>query len=288
MNERSLNISDYIATGILESYVLGLLNPVEVQEVEQYAALYPEIRAEIEQIEQTLFQYAQGFELTPPPALKHQIWETLNALPAASTNDEKKLTAEIPQPIPTPIVVVRRITPVRYWAMVAVILCLIISIFFNVVLYQLWVKAVDKYLAVSKVEIVLNKALVKTQNQTDRLTQELQLSKNETFKRVGLYGQGLHLASKVTLYWNEQTQEVLLATASLQLPDAPRSKQYQLWAIVDNVPQDMGVLPNDTLLPALITMKRTATAQAFAITLEKEGGNSTPDLNSLFVMGAVK
>jgi anti-sigma-K factor RskA len=37
----------------------------------------------------------------------------------------------------------------------------------------------------------------------------------------------------------------------------------------------------------LIKLKTIPKAEAFAITLEKKGGSSTPDMNAMYVMGKV-
>lgn len=46
--------TDYIGSGILELYVLGMTNEAESKEVEQMAKLHPAINAEIEAISETL------------------------------------------------------------------------------------------------------------------------------------------------------------------------------------------------------------------------------------------
>ena len=60
------------------------------------------------------------------------------------------------------------------------------------------------------------------------------------------------------------------------MQQTPTGKQYQLWAIVDGKPVDAGVINNCI---GLCKMKKIDHAEAFAITLEKEGGSPTPTLN---------
>ena len=45
-----MNIQEYIASGILETYFLGELSSAEQAEVEKNVAEYPEIRAELDRI----------------------------------------------------------------------------------------------------------------------------------------------------------------------------------------------------------------------------------------------
>ncbi len=65
--------------------------------------------------------------------------------------------------------------------------------------------------------------------------------------------------------------------------------QYQLWAIQGGKPVDMGVLPNgiaNTPEMQKVTMVIT-NSEAFAISLEKEGGSPTPTMENIYVMGKV-
>ena len=71
------------------------------------------------------------------------------------------------------------------------------------------------------------------------------------------------------------------------LPAAPQGKQYQLWSIVDGKPLDIGMIDN-AFTGKVLKMKNTkAGSAAFAITLEKEGGNPTPTMEEMYVMGKV-
>ena len=85
------------------------------------------------------------------------------------------------------------------------------------------------------------------------------------------------------VYWHT-SKKVFLEIKNL--PDAPTGKQYQLWAIVDGKPVDMGMYSakEDSTVQE---MKSVDNAQAFAITLEKEGGNATPTMEEMYVMGTI-
>lgn len=65
-----MNISDYIASGILELYVLGQLSAEEALEVERVAAAYPQVSGEIDAITNTLMEEAEANTKEPHPAVK--------------------------------------------------------------------------------------------------------------------------------------------------------------------------------------------------------------------------
>ncbi|HLX91581.1 MAG TPA: anti-sigma factor, partial [Puia sp.] len=91
--------------------------------------------------------------------------------------------------------------------------------------------------------------------------------------------------SMATVYWDTRTKDVYLLANNL--PVANAEKQYQLWAIVDGTPVDAGMVDLSAGM-SFVRMKNIPRAQAFAITLEKQGGNKTPTMSAMFVMGKVE
>lgn len=60
----------YIESGILEMYVLGYTDDAETAEVEQMAAIHPEVRSEISAINSALESYARANAVEPDPTLQ--------------------------------------------------------------------------------------------------------------------------------------------------------------------------------------------------------------------------
>ena len=73
-----MDIQEYISSGVLEAYVLGDLSEQEVNEVERMAKQHPEIKDEIETIEEFLSDIAQKTAIQPPEGLKEQILDRLD------------------------------------------------------------------------------------------------------------------------------------------------------------------------------------------------------------------
>ena len=101
-------------------------------------------------------------------------------------------------------------------------------------------------------------------------------------KKIELKGVEKHPNMLAEVYWNESKQVFLNPK---NLPAAPSGKQYQLWAIVDGKPVDLGMY--DANKETIQQMKVVEKPQAFAITLEKEGGNPTPTMEEMYVMGTI-
>ncbi|RNI29136.1 cupin domain-containing protein [Rufibacter latericius] len=71
-------INDFIESGILELFVMGVTSPEETQEVELMAAAHPEIREEIETIRHSIEAYAIAHAVEPSVTLKPLVLATID------------------------------------------------------------------------------------------------------------------------------------------------------------------------------------------------------------------
>jgi mannose-6-phosphate isomerase-like protein (cupin superfamily) len=71
-------VSEYIESGILEMYVLGVLDEKECAEVESMAVAHEEIRIEIDEISDSLKTYASVDTEAPHPAIKPLLMATVD------------------------------------------------------------------------------------------------------------------------------------------------------------------------------------------------------------------
>jgi len=72
------SVSEYIKTGILELYVLGIASVEERSEVEKAALDHIEIREEIEKINASVEEYADTYKLEPNPIVKPFLMATID------------------------------------------------------------------------------------------------------------------------------------------------------------------------------------------------------------------
>jgi mannose-6-phosphate isomerase-like protein (cupin superfamily) len=75
-----VNIQEYIDSGILEQYCLCILTDDQVREVDAMRSEYPEIEAEVTEIESSLYGYVSAVAQKPSAELRHEIWSTLENL----------------------------------------------------------------------------------------------------------------------------------------------------------------------------------------------------------------
>jgi mannose-6-phosphate isomerase-like protein (cupin superfamily) len=68
-----MNIEEYIRSGILEMFVLGKTSEEENQEIAEYAAIYPEIKNEIDEITQSFIAYSESKVKEINPSIKPMV-----------------------------------------------------------------------------------------------------------------------------------------------------------------------------------------------------------------------
>ena len=106
--------------------------------------------------------------------------------------------------------------------------------------------------------------------------------RNVDYHAVQLNGTAHAPHAHPVVYWNPTSREVHVVTKNL--PPPPAGKQYQLWAIHDGHRIDAGVFDANRV-DSIQRVKDIANAEAFAVTLEREGGSPEPDLESIYAVG---
>jgi anti-sigma-K factor RskA len=257
--------------------VLGITSLEETAEVEQLARQHPQVKAEIEAIRASFEAYVMQYEQMPPASLKKKIWHKLEQLnEEVATEDYNSKTRTLaPQ--------YTRTDYVKYM-LAAVVTAFIVSLGINFYLFgQLNDTKQQLADANSRNQSLATSLQVNQTTQAQNLA-ELEVLRNPDNRPIFLGGQEPAPEAAVMVYWNKAQQQVHLAVHNLPAPSA--DQQYQLWAIVDGKPVDAGMLELQGKGPQLQKMKAIAKAEAFAITLEKKGGNPTPE-GKIYVLGKV-
>ena len=264
-----MNTKEYIESGVLESYVLGITTAEESAEVERMFAEHPEVEIELEAIRGTLENYALQYEKQPPAALKGKI--------LAAVFEEQPL-----QNTRNNIVQLNNTKPQKsIFSMAASWALLALSVGANIFFFSNWKNSEDKIVALESQNQIFaqeNKAIKASYQE------EVAILQNADFKVIKLLGQEASPSSKALIYFDKVRQEVYLS--ALNLPEPPKGKQYQLWAIVGVKPVDAGMIAGTA---NILKMKSFANPAAFAISLEDTGGSTTEagPKGKIYVSGAV-
>ncbi|MNG91782.1 Anti-sigma-K factor rskA [compost metagenome] len=280
-----MDIKAYISSGIIESYVLGLASEEEVSILNCIRKNNVEVEQAIAEAEKALEELADIQAMAMPVSLKEDIWNKLNAenLIAFGDPSEGKETesSTLDHNIernsgeePEEVIVPRK----SYnWAIAASVL-LVLSVGANVLLYQQNNETKDKLTKTSS-------SFDQQQASLATLQDKWRLVQNPAIKTIPLKGVENKPDLHALLFWDQLSKAVYLNLE--QMPVAPKGKQYQLWAMVDGKPVNAGVFPLDAKADGTSKMLDIPKAQAFAITLEDEGGKDVPTLSELCVMGGI-
>lgn len=265
---------EYIESGQLELYVYGLLDPTENTEISRLAEKNKEIDDEIRAIEEAVVSLSSSFSPEISPELYIEICNRLELRKLRETETIRPIsddTEERP---------VRNIFAFIGWA-AAVVFLLGAGYLF----YQL--QESQQSTLVLEDENAKGKTLIEQLEQQQKQSAvALKLIRDPKNTVVTLSAQPISPESSARIYWNKETQAVVIDGSSL--PPAPEGKVYQAWAIY-NKPFNavsIGVMENATA-ENIYALHSTADADAFGVTLEPAGGSETPTLEQLYVMGAV-
>jgi len=102
---------------------------------------------------------------------------------------------------------------------------------------------------------------------------------------VNMVGTKAAPRSPANVYWDSTAAKVSLVVKNM--PELASEEQYQLWALIDGKPKDLGVFDAKNN-KVVLKMKDTQKADAFAITIEHKGGSVSPTLEKMQSIGKVK
>ena len=269
-----MDLTNYISSGKLESYALGATTEQETAEVESMVAQYPELATELAQIQEAMEEYVLLHAQTPPVGLKEK---THKAIFGAASEFEKE--------VPKANFIIEKnennFTKTFGWRAAASWALLAMSVGANIYFFNEW-KSTESKLVVAQsqnTQMAQNEVILKANYES-----KIAIMDNETFKKVTLKGTPDAPNSKASVYFNLNSKEVYLT--SMDMPELPTGKEYQLWAIIDGKPVDAGLVgQRDTTGK----MKLSPNATAFAISIENTGGSTTAagPKGAVFAVGAV-
>ncbi len=279
-----MDVKEYIASGILESVVLGFASPQEQAEVRCLSKIYPEIGEEWQRIQRAVEQEAEQHAVPVSATLRAQILTAVSQVP-----QEKKPTEGSPQEAPIkqlqPIVQQSVGNPWK-WAAAA---CILIT--FGV--GSLWFVNYKEVGELNGQLAQVNDTIQKQQQEISILSLEQQKAMDMqavvldgNMQTVEMKGTAMDPTASVKIMYNKDKQKAFIK--SVNVPQLPTDKQLQLWAIADGKPVSLGVWNADDI----VVMSETFDVELdniamFAITIEDRGGKPTPTMDQMLVAGAL-
>lgn len=262
-----MSIEEYIASGILESYVLGGLSISEKQDVELMIASSPKVKEEVLMLQTAMEGYAKTFSVQPNYKLKNNIVAQLDK-PQNLFNEKGK----------------ERVIYFKYATAASVALMVVFGSLAGLY-WSKWQNAEQRLTVIEEQTSLFASQMNKTNYRIGQLEGDLSLVKDTSVLKVVLKGVGDSPSALSVVFWNKKSYEVFIDPS--HLPKAPEGMQYQLWAIsLEGQPIDAGIFESNNT-NGLQKVKSIENAQAYAITLEKVGGSVAPTLTAMVVFGKV-
>lgn len=262
-----MDVEAYIASGVLELYVAGILNEKENREVIGHAKKYPEIKVEIEAIQRVMLRMTQ-----PASAGMPQIdWARITPV----KNDSLAFQPGRPR---------QKREWTRYLSWVAALL-------FAAGL--LWVYVENRKLR-SEIEganqqhATLAEQILEAREALSNTNALLEDLRAQNVMVVLLEGQTIAPESFAKVYWNSTSQSVYID--ALGLPEPPKGFTYQVWSLrLDPLtPTSIGLLEDFAGNgKRIFQLPNPHSSEAFGITLEPEGGSDSTTLEQMHTLGAV-
>ena len=259
-----MNVEEYIASGILELYVAGVLSGKENQEVDRLARQHPEIQEEIAAIERVMLRVTKA------------------ASPGMPLIDWNKITAQEVDFQPSRSLRATSWTNYLGWAAAVLFAAGMLWMFVQNSQLKSTIEIADQEKQTLEEQIL---SFRETLNSTESTLNSLR-DKNVTV--VALTGQEASPAAFAKVYWNPSEEIVYLD--ALGLPDPPSGFTYQAWSLkLDPLtPTSIGTLDNFVEQEnRLFELFNPNPSEAFGITLEPAGGSDSPTLENLYTLGTV-
>ena len=264
-----MDSKEYIASGILELYVAGVLSEKENAEVHAMMLKYPEVTQEVLEIEAAIIQ------LTAATSAKDtsDVFEAVKEKLQLSDTDETKVI-----PLQKP----RSLFRYAGWA-AAIILA------GGLVLSVLKTNELQSEIDLVKTEKeALKDEIYKANSDLTAATELLSVLRTKDIISVPLGGQTVSPSSYAKVYWDKKSNNIYLDLQGL--PDPPAGKVYQVWSLTLNplTPTSLGVIEDFAAdKDKVFDLKNANESQAFGITLEPAGGSESPTLEQLYTLGIV-
>ncbi len=250
-----MNIDAYISSGIIEQYVMGLCSTEESMELEllrkQHTALDTAVTNFELLFEKQLLQNA----MLPTMETDNKILQQLHSLQ-------------------TPVVSIQKHKSTNWLKGIAAAAVILLG-FSSVYNYTLYSKTKEQQAELS----------AKNNLPSSLPIDDFNVLKNPSITPVAMNGVGYHAICRCTMFWDKNTGKAYVMIH--HLVKSGDKKDYQLWAMVDGKPVNVGMI-NDEIRDRFIEVSNVPNgATAFSVTLENAGGATTPTVEETYLEGRI-
>lgn len=262
-----MNIHELTSSGILELFVYGALSESESAEVTRMLKDYPEVRAEVEEIEEALIALSGAAAPSDPEYLLHSI---------------KKKLAERDKPSR---VLKKRVNWATHLGWAASIL-LVIGLF---LVFNENRQLRESLQTLEAQHALIESEIIEARNDAAKAQDLLVTLRDRNIIKVPLGGQEIAPEAYATAYYDDEKNLTLIDAQNL--PEPPEGMVYQVWSLTMNplTPTSIGLLDEfEGDEDKIFRLDNPNTSEGFGITLEPAGGSETPTLERLYSLGTLQ
>ena len=253
-----MDINNYISSGVIEQYVMGLCTIEEKNELELLRLEYPLLNEAIVNFELALENKIMKDVLLPGTSTDNKILQSINSLstPVVPINSKNKTAG------------------IRWLKAVAAAAVLLLG-----------VSAIFNYSLFNKNKIQQQQLALANDKPVTLPAQDYNILKDPAITPVAMMGVGYHAICRCTMFWDKKTGKAYIMIH--HLIRSSDTKDYQLWAVVNDKPVNVGMI-NDSIRDRFIEMNNVPeNATEFIVTLEKAGGTTSPTLEETYLKGRI-
>ena len=292
----------YISSGILELYCAGALSEAEMREVERMASQFAAVKKEIQAIELALWSFNEHIFAGPHDQLKTEL---IAGIKLNSPNNITEKTHEtalnnavepevniVAIPIVSPAI--KEIIPeqtiqnteskkkkISLGVFLVIILPIILA-FGAFGLWNNWDGLLKELTVAKKMAAIAEKSRAQIDSNLKATSQTLDTLRNPDLIKITLSGMKFSPAAKAVIYWNKNTNQILLDPVLIPLED--KDHCYQLWAMNKGETLSLGTFSATNKNKQMLPMKAIGKTSVFIISLEPKNGSAIPNIAQLCLM----
>lgn len=292
----------YISSGILELYCAGALSEAEMREVERMASQFAAVKKEIQAIELALWSFNEHIFAGPHDQLKTEliagiklnspntIIENTHETSLNNAVEPKVKTLETPIVLPAAKEIIPEQTEkpgkaskktISLGVFLVIILPIILA-FGAFGLWNNWDSLLQELTAAKKLAANSEKSRAQIDSNLKATSQTLDTLRNPDLVKITLSGMKFSPAAKAVIYWNKNTNQILLDPVLIPLED--KDHCYQLWAMNKGETLSLGTFSATNKHKQMLPMKAVDKASVFLISLEPKNGSAIPNIAQLCLM----
>ena len=242
---------EYIASGIIEVYALGMATPQEAAEFENMCRKHPEIKAALRAFEEELEKKAMDEAVPPPHSLKEKVLDDIGEESAVN------MVQEILQSSPSPPARVRKLPTMRW----AIAICIALTLGFIAFIFIIYSKNQEL-----KTDLARRQEIIDQLNAEKKIQEEHELPGNTVERQVKVFTPQ-KIPATINVFWDSTNTNVYLVI--LDLPQLSAGEKYQLWSVTNGKQHSLGLFDAPSNDRLILKINNAQKSDAFAISIVK-------------------